>query len=217
MTEPSDCCSFFGFDSSTFTVRDAMRLLWARVPAHVNQCGCQWPIQRMCDPLSTKDPSVGLHRPSTYSDQRCQEVVGDVRNHLRESCVTPRCLFFLLFLCPIFRRLWFEWSDSNANVFFRVMLSYNMIIKSKSLWVHNGGSTQTDLAITVGRCDLRLSITISLLLNFKMKSSRYYLTECLIIWDLPGSFVICYSSGRSNVCIEGPEIRKLLGGFLLES
>lgn len=93
MTEPSDCCSFFGFGSLTFTVRDAMRLLWARVPAHVNQCACEWPIQRMCDPLGTKDPSVGLQRPSTYSDQRCQEVVGDVRNHLRESCVTPRCLF----------------------------------------------------------------------------------------------------------------------------
>lgn len=193
-----------------------MRLLWARVPAHVNQCGCEWPIQRMCDPLGTKDPSVGLHRPSTYSDQRCQEVVGDVRNHLRESCVTPRCLFSF--------SSWVRSSDgSDLNEVTATPTSFSesrwviIWLLSPNPWVHNGGSTQTDLAITVGWCDLRLSITISLLLNFKMKSSRYYLTECLIIWDLPGSIVICYSSGHSNVCIQGPEIRKLLGGFLLES
>lgn len=48
--------------------------------------------------------------------------------------------FFLLFLGPIFRRLWFEWSDRNANFFFRVTLSYKMIIKSKAFAYTMGGA-----------------------------------------------------------------------------
>lgn len=80
----------------TFTVSDAMRLVRARGPAHVNQCGCEWPTQRMCDPLSTKDPSVGVHLLQPALPGSCSIETLTIISENRVS--PPPFLFFLFFL-----------------------------------------------------------------------------------------------------------------------
>lgn len=83
----------------SFSVSDDIRLrVYVLVPAHINLSECECPIQRMCDPHSTKGLSAAFmfhSLPPTPTGTASESRDKDVSAELGEECVTCHELFLL--------------------------------------------------------------------------------------------------------------------------
>lgn len=86
-------------------------IVWVCSSVHL----CEWPLQRMCDTLSTKGLSVALAFPAlppTPISAASKSQRGHIDVDLWEECVTP-----LWFSFPPWGPVSFEWSDSCSYSF----------------------------------------------------------------------------------------------------
>lgn len=98
---------------SSFSVSDAICLcVYVCVPTHINLSKCECPIQRMCDPHSTKGLSADFmfhSPPPTPTSAASKSQDKDVNVELWEECVTCHSLFFFFFFlvwsCDM---IWYE-------------------------------------------------------------------------------------------------------------